>query len=76
MSVSVIISDDRRALLGEDFVDVGAVAVLLGGATGEFGEDLVVDEKIAGGAFADAVAEGVVAVAHSSSRRDAGRSNR
>ena len=63
-------------MLGEDFVDVGAIGVLLGGAAGEFGDDLVVDEEVAGRAFGNAVAEGVVAVAHSSSRRDAGRSNR
>jgi len=64
------------SFLGENFVDVGAVAVLLGGVASEFGENLVIDEEVAGGAFRDAVAHSIITVAHSSSRRDAGRSNR
>jgi len=69
-----VVISDRRALLGQDFVDVGAVAVLLGSAASEFGENLVVDEEVAGGAFGDAVAEGVVAVSDRSNRarQDAG----
>ena len=49
-------------MLGEDFVDVGAVAVLLGGGAIELSDDLVVDEEVAGGAFADAIAHSVVAI--------------